>query len=167
MMLNTTINCFQRSCFMFRTAFVTSCYVVGISRFVFIALKKFWKSVSVNSLVQFAISHHHFKNICWLYQVDCICWLYQYLLIVSIFVDRINICWLCQYLLIVSISVDCINICWLYQYFWLYQYLLIVSIFVDCTFWIHFHSFDLELLFKKEFILQILRFRRCVQLKHP
>ena len=147
-MLNTTINCFQRSCFMFRTAFVTSCYVVGISRFVFIALKKFWKSVSVNSLVQFAISHHHFKNICWLYQVDCICWLYQYLLIVSI-------------------SVDCINICWLYQYFWLYQYLLIVSIFVDCTFWIHFHSFDLELLFKKEFILQILRFRRCVQLKHP
>ena len=165
-MLNTTINCFQRSCFMFRIAFVTSCYVVGISRFVFIALKKFWKSVSVNSLVQFAISHHHFKNICWLYQVDCICWLYQYLLIVSIFVDRINICWLCQYLLIVSISVDCINICWLYQYFWLYQYLLIVSIFVDCTFWIHFHSFDLELLFKKEFILQILRFRRCVKLKH-
>ena len=154
MMLNTTINCFQRSCFMFRTAFVTSCYVVGISRFVFIALKKFWKSVSVNSLVQYAISHHHFKNICWLYQVDCICWLYQYLLIVSIFVDLINICWLYQYLLIVSIFVDCINI-------------LIVSIFVDSTFWIHFHSFDLELLFKKEFILQILRFRRCVQLKHP
>ena len=132
-MLNTTINCFQRSCFMFRTAFVTSCYVVGISRFVFIALKKFWKSVSVNSLVQFAISHHHFKNICWLYQVDCICWLYQYLLIVSIFVDRINICWLCQYLLIVSISVDCINICWLYQY------LLIVSISVDSIniCWLH------------------------------
>ena len=38
--VNTAINYFQRSCFVFRTAFVTSCYVLGISRFIFIALKK-------------------------------------------------------------------------------------------------------------------------------